>query len=115
VSGISNTLSDKRPSSMGVLPKVTGLDHVVWLHRKKGDRLPYVEVTPDQRYNRNTGLKFLLEPMVIGPSTSDDPEQIHQTLEFIQDNLVTIMDYWDGIIVDPAQVIQAFRKPKQYR
>lgn len=101
--------------SMGVLPKVTGLDYVLWLHRKRGDAMPYVEVTPDIQYSRKAALKFTLEPLIIGPTSKTDGAALCDVIDFLDDNLVTIQDYWDGVITDKHKVIEAFRKPKYNR
>jgi hypothetical protein len=100
--------------TIGVLPKVTGLDHVIWLHRRRPNRAPYVEATPDAHYDRNTSLRFCLEPVVIGPTMRDDTDVIGELAAFFGDNLPSIMDYWEGA-ANAQQVIAAFRKPKYYR
>jgi hypothetical protein len=107
-------VSQASPVMIGVLPKVTGLEYVLWLPRKLDDRLPYVEITPTKRYDRKTALKFTLEPMIIGPTTHTEDESLHQVARFVYEHIIPIEDYYEWII-DERKVIELFRKQKYHR
>lgn len=96
---------------LGVMPKVTGFDAVIWLHRAEKDKQPFVIATPGKDYTDITRAVFCIEPMLIQVSPElEDFDVKHDVASFVEENISTILSFWEGDLTEPAQVIALIRK-----
>ena len=100
-----------RGKYLGVMPKVTGFDAVIWLHKAQNDRQPFVVATPGADYTDTTRAVFCVEPMLIQVSPElKDFDVKHAVAAFVEENLSTILAFWEGDLSDPVQVISLIKK-----
>ena len=97
--------------SIGVLPKVSGYECVIWLHPARKDRELFVEATPSPNYNDPQKVTFVVEPMLLRLTPASGKfDPTWEVTDFIEYNMPVIMDFWTGSVTCPKKVVETIRQ-----
>ena len=97
--------------SIGILPKVSGYECVIWMHPCHKGREVFVEATPSPNYNDPNKATFVVEPVLLRLTPHSPPfDPSWEVTDFVEYNMPIIMDFWIGSVTDPKQVVETIKQ-----